>query len=70
MGIPAIVSIPNVTAAFADGQWVEMDGSAGTTSASTHRPPPPRRTSCSKGWPYDAAARPDNTEAMRHADFA
>lgn len=30
MGIPAIVSIPNVTASLADGQWVEMDGAAGT----------------------------------------
>ncbi|MFQ3629337.1 MAG: PEP/pyruvate-binding domain-containing protein [Cyanobacteriota bacterium] len=30
MGIPAIVSIPGVTTALKTGDWVEMDGSAGT----------------------------------------
>lgn len=30
MGIPAIVSIPKLTALLTDGQWVEMDGSKGT----------------------------------------
>lgn len=30
MGIPAIVSIPDVTTVLADGQWVEIDGAAGT----------------------------------------
>jgi pyruvate,water dikinase len=29
LGIPAIVSIPNLTRALTDGQWVEMDGSTG-----------------------------------------
>ncbi|NJO75309.1 MAG: hypothetical protein HC833_17005 [Leptolyngbyaceae cyanobacterium RM1_406_9] len=29
MGIPAIVSIPNVTQWLKDGDWVEMDGSTG-----------------------------------------
>lgn len=47
LGIPAVVSIPNVTAALADGQWVEMDGAAGTirridapTSMTTVAPAP------------------------------
>jgi pyruvate,water dikinase len=30
MGIPAIVSIPGLTQSLSDGQWVEMNGSAGT----------------------------------------
>jgi pyruvate,water dikinase len=30
MGIPAVVSIPGVTAALTDGEWVEMDGTSGT----------------------------------------
>lgn len=30
MGIPAIVSINDVTRRLADGQWIEMDGAAGT----------------------------------------
>lgn len=30
MGIPAVVSIPGLLARVEDGQWVEMDGSAGT----------------------------------------
>ncbi|WP_448602933.1 PEP-utilizing enzyme, partial [Thermoleptolyngbya sp.] len=30
MGIPAIVSIPGVTHALQTGDWVEMNGSAGT----------------------------------------
>jgi hypothetical protein len=29
MGIPAIVSIPNLTRSLSDGQWVEMNGSSG-----------------------------------------
>lgn len=29
LGIPAVVSVPNVTASLSDGQWVEMDGSTG-----------------------------------------
>ncbi len=29
MGIPAIVSIPNLTRSLADGQWIEMNGSTG-----------------------------------------
>src|SRR5690606_18499773 len=30
LGIPAIVSIPNLMGALSDGQWVEMNGSTGT----------------------------------------
>jgi len=30
MGIPAIVSLPSITTALTDGEWVEMDGAAGT----------------------------------------
>ncbi len=29
LGIPAIVSIPEVTSRLTDGEWVEMDGSSG-----------------------------------------
>ena len=30
MRIPAIVSLPGITAQLQDGDWVEMDGSTGT----------------------------------------
>jgi len=30
MGIPAVVSLPGLTSALRDGEWVEMDGAAGT----------------------------------------
>lgn len=39
MGIPAVVSIPGLTQLLSDGQWVEMDGSAGTI----HRISAPRK---------------------------
>ena len=37
LGIPAVVSLPGVTRWLTDGEWVEMDGAAGTV----RRVPPP-----------------------------
>jgi len=41
MAIPAIVSLPGITSTLVDGEWVEMDGAAGTVRRLADSAPPP-----------------------------